>query len=81
MDLNKLTTKNKAYDILKLIHGLTSAAIRYGFYLKHWKRVVYIMIYEKPGNIKLESLQIIKLFEPDFNLMIRILFDRRAMQY
>ena len=63
------------------MHGLYDAALRKGFYLHRWKTVVEIMIYKKPGNIELEFLCIINLFEEDFNLLIGIVFVRRAMSY
>jgi hypothetical protein len=39
------------------------------------------MIYKKPGCVELDKLRVIHLFEADFNLMIGILFGRRAMYH
>jgi hypothetical protein len=39
------------------------------------------MIYKKPGCIELDRLRVIHLFEADFNLMVGILFGRRAMYH
>ena len=80
-DDNNQSIKNKAEEILIIMHGLCDAALQKGFYLHRWKSVVEIMIYKKPGNIELESLRIINLFEADFNLLIGIVFGRRAMSY
>jgi len=38
------------------------------------------MIYKKPGNIDIEELRCIHLFEADFNLTIGVIFGRKAMQ-
>jgi hypothetical protein len=52
-----------------------------GFYLRCWIQVINIMIYKKPGVIKLDKLRIIHLFEADFNLLVRVYFGRRAMHH
>lgn len=39
------------------------------------------MIYKTPGCLELEKLRVIHLFEAGFNLVIGILFDRRAMYH
>jgi hypothetical protein len=70
-----------AEQILLMIHGLASTAAKYGFYLHRWINVVNIMIYKKPGCIELDRLRVIHLFEADFNLMVGILFGRRAMYH
>jgi hypothetical protein len=70
-----------AEQILELIHDLASAAARQGFYLRRWINVVNVIIYKKPGCIELDWLRVIHLFEADFNLMVGILFDRRAMYH
>jgi hypothetical protein len=70
-----------AEQILEMIHGLASSAAPYGLYLNRWIQVVNIMIYKKPGCIELDKLRVIHVFEEDFNLMIGILFGRRAMYH
>jgi hypothetical protein len=40
-----------------------------------------VMIYKKTGCIELDKLRVIHLFEADFNLMVGILFGRRAMYH
>ena len=67
--------------ILRVIHNLATNAIEKGYYLSRWNKVISVMIYKKVGSIALEDLQIIGLFEADFNLVIGILFGRRAMQH
>jgi hypothetical protein len=39
------------------------------------------MIYKEPGNYNLDKLRVIHLFEADFNLVVGILFGRRAMYH
>jgi hypothetical protein len=75
------TTQEEAEQILLLIHGIAASAARYGFYLRRWVQVVNVMIYKKLGCIELDRLRVIHLFEADFNLMIGILFGRRAMYH
>jgi hypothetical protein len=70
-----------AEQILGLIHGLAASAARHGFYLRRWVNVVNVMIYKKPGCIELDKLRVIHLFEADFNMMVGILFGRRAMHH
>jgi hypothetical protein len=61
------------------MHGLASTAAKRGFYLQRWLRVINVMIYKEPGNFKLEKLRVIHLFEANFNLIVGMLFGRRAM--
>jgi hypothetical protein len=77
----KLTTQEMAEQILGVIHGLDASAARQGFYLRRWVNVVNVMIYKKPGCIELDKLRVIHLFEADFNMMVGILFGRRAMHH
>ena len=74
-----MPSKYKAEHILRVMHGIASTAAKRGFYLQRWLRVINVMIYKEPGNFKLEKLRVIHLFEADFNLMVGILFGRRAM--
>jgi hypothetical protein len=78
---HELSTKYKAQRILELVHGLATIATRLGFYLQRWTRVINVMIYKEPGNYNLDKLRVIHLFEADFNLMVGILFGRRAMYH
>jgi hypothetical protein len=75
------TTTYKAARILSLIHGLATTATRLGFYLRRWTKVINVMIYKEPGNYNLDKLRVIHLFEADFNLVVGILFGRRAMYH
>jgi hypothetical protein len=70
-----------AEQVLMMIHGLAAAAAKYGFFLHRWIQVVNVMIYKKPGCVELDKLRVIHLFEADLNLMIGILFGRRAMHH
>jgi hypothetical protein len=73
--------QQKASNILHVMHTLMEAASRKGFYLKRWTKVVNVMIYKSPRCTELEKLGIIHLFEADFNLIIGLLFGRRAMYH
>jgi hypothetical protein len=74
-------TKEKAAEILQLIHGLATSAAAHGFYLRRWIHVINVMIYKKPGVIELDKLRVIHLLEADFNLLIGVYFGRRAMYH
>ena len=48
---------------------------------KEMEKIIKIMIYKKSGNVELELLRIIKMFETNFNLTMGILFARQEIQY
>ena len=73
------TTKDKASAILQIIHGLALACVEHGFYLHQGIYVINVMIYKKCGELDLDKLRVIHLFKADFNMMIGLLFGRRAM--
>ena len=73
--------QGKAEKILRIMHGLVKISSNHGFYLHCWEKVFNIMIYKTPGCIDLKKLRVIHLFEADMNLMIGILFGRRAMHH
>jgi hypothetical protein len=73
--------QDQAEQILRIIHGLASKAAQLGFYLRRWLRVVNVMIYKKANYLELDRLRVIHLFEADFNLLVGVLFGRRAMYY
>jgi hypothetical protein len=76
-----VSVQEQAEAILQLIHGLASSAATYGFFLDRWRTVVNVMIYKKPGCLELDKLRVIHLFEADFNLIVGLLFGRRAMHH
>jgi hypothetical protein len=73
--------QNQAEQILRVIHGLASKAAQLGFYLRRWLHVVNVMIYKKADCQELDRLRVIHLFEADFNLLVGVLFGRRAMYH
>ena len=81
IDADGVSIRDKAEEILRVIHGLASAACNHGFYLHRWRYVVNVMIYKKFGSIELETLRVLHLFEADLNLTVGILFGRRAMHH
>ena len=40
-----------------------------------------IMIYKKPGNMHLERLHVIHFFKADFNLLVGLIFEHKALHY
>jgi hypothetical protein len=75
------TAKDKAEEIIRLIHGLASIATAQGLFICCWVHVINGMIYKKPGCTELDRLRIIHLFEANFNLFVAVLFGRRAMRH
>jgi hypothetical protein len=75
-DPASLTFQAQAEAILRFIHGLASKAATAGFYLRRWTQVVNVMIYKKTGCYELDRLQVIHLFEADFNLLVGVFFGR-----
>ena len=77
----QIDCQGKSEKILRIMHGLVQMSANNGFYLHRWEKVFNIMIYKTPGCIDLEKLRVLHLFEADMNLMIGILFGRRAMKH
>ena len=81
IDDDGVSIRDKAEEILRVIHGLAAEACKHGFYLNRWRYVINVMIYKKAGSIELDTLRVLHLFEADLNLMVGILFGRRAMHH
>jgi hypothetical protein len=79
IDEDGVSIRDKAESILRVIHGLASAACNHGFYLHRWRYVVNVMIYKRAGSIELDTLRVLHLFEADLNLTVGILFGRRTI--
>ena len=76
-----MSTQEKAKQIQQVIHSLLTATTTLGFFLAQWLQVVNVIIYKTPGCIKLDKLQVIHLFEVNFNLAIGIFFGQKAMHH
>jgi hypothetical protein len=81
IDDDGVSIRDKAEEILRVIHGLAAEACKHGFYLNRWRYVINVMIYKKAGSIELDTLRVLHLFEADLNLTVGILFGRRAMHH
>ena len=68
-----------AGEILHLMVDMLDLASEKGFVLDRWTIVVNVMIYKKPGVFLMSKLRVIHLFEADYNLIIGLIFGRRAM--
>jgi hypothetical protein len=77
--LAKPALKEKAEAILQLLVSMLNLSNTKGFALDHWKTVVNVMIYKKPGVYLIDQLRVIHLFEADYNFMIGFIFGRRAL--
>ena len=71
--------RNAAKDILTLMVQVLDLASRKGFILERWIKVINLMIYKTPGLFLIEKLRAIHLFEADYNLVIGLIFGRRAL--
>jgi hypothetical protein len=71
--------QHQATAVLDAIHLLSTGVAQRGLYLQRWTFVINAMIYKKAGVLELDELRVIYLFEADFNLLVGIIFGRRAV--
>jgi hypothetical protein len=75
----KQSLRDKAEKILRLFASILNFASTKGFALDRWKTAINVMIYKKPGIYLINRLRVIHLFEADYNLVIGLIFGRRAL--
>ena len=47
-------------------------AIKHEYVYKRWRNVVNMMILKEEGNFKIHWLQVIHIFEADYNLLLAV---------
>jgi hypothetical protein len=65
--------------LLKLYYQITIIATRLGHTLERWAVVSTCMIEKIVGNSRIDKLRVIHLFEADYNLILKIIWSRRAV--
>ena len=71
--------RDAAGEIRHLMVDILNLASENGFILDRWTIVVNVMIYKKAGVFLMSKLRVIHFFEADYNLIIGLIFGRRAM--
>jgi hypothetical protein len=66
-------------NFVKALVKLINVPLRYGFAPKQWCTSITIMIEKDPGNPQIEWLQVIHLFEADYNLSLKLIWGSRMV--
>ena len=76
--------RKKLKEIQERIAGcyvaILNYAIRHNYSYKRWKQILNFMIYKKQGNVKIHRLQVIHIYEADYNFLIGIVW-REVIQH
>ena len=59
-------------DIVKLLLFLDNYCLRTGHVLKRWKTIVNLMIFKDNGAYRIHRLQVMHIYEADFNLLLAV---------
>jgi hypothetical protein len=70
---------NISLKLLQLYYQITIIAARLGQTLERWANVSTCMIEKIAGNSRIDKLRVIHLFESDYNLILKIIWSRRAV--
>jgi hypothetical protein len=65
--------------ILKTMYNIMMCAIELGSPLSRWTKITTCMIEKVPGVSKINELQVIHLFEADYNLLLKCMWARKAV--
>ena len=57
--------------MLTVYNTIINAALTLGTLLTRWKKSIAVMIKEIPGNTKINKLQLINIYEVDYNLILK----------
>ena len=60
---------------------MLSIGLSAGVALERWKQTLSIMLEKDPGHPRLDRLQIIQLFEADYNFLLAVIFGHRLMGF
>jgi hypothetical protein len=66
--------------IVKSIIAIINYCIRHNYTLHRWKTIINTMIFKESGNYKIHQLQVIHIYEADFNLLLAIKW-RQLLHY
>ena len=60
---------------------LINKGVTHGFFLKHWRNVLQVMLCKKPGNYNIDKLRVIQLIEADLNMYFRLVCGKRLVHH
>ena len=60
--------------------AILNYAIRHNYSYKRWKQILNFMIYKEQGNVKINRLRVIHIYEADYNFLIGAVW-REAIQH
>ena len=71
-------------EIKKKIAGcyiaMSNYAIHHNYLYKRWKQILNFIIYKEQGNVTIHQLQVIHIYEADYNFLIGVIW-REAIQH
>jgi hypothetical protein len=73
------STLNLSEKILRVYYQVAMLAARMGRSLDRWNLISTIMIEKQKGCPRLDKLRVIHLFEADYNLLLKIIWARKAV--
>jgi hypothetical protein len=65
--------------ILQVYYNIAISSIKLGYPVKRWQQITTCMIEKSPGVSRIDKLRVIHLFEADYNLILKIMWSRRAI--
>jgi hypothetical protein len=71
--------ENLSESILKVYYNIVTTAIKLGQPVERWKHITTCMIEKTPGVSRLDKLRVIHIFEADYNLILKIMWSRKAI--
>jgi hypothetical protein len=71
--------ENLSESILKVYYNIAMTAIKLGQPVDRWKNITTCMIEKTPGVSRLDKLRVIHIFEADYNLILKIMWSRKAI--
>jgi hypothetical protein len=76
---SELQRENLSDSILKVYYNIVMTAIKLGQPVDRWKNITTCMIEKVPGVSRLDKLRVIHIFEADYNLILKIMWSRKAI--
>ena len=67
--------------IVDALVAMTNIALSTGCLLERWQHTVSVMLEKDKGSPKINRLQIIQLFEADYNFLLSLVFGHRLMTF
>jgi hypothetical protein len=78
-DPEKSHLHERETHFVSVLVKMLNLPLKYGFTPKCWCTLVTIMIEKDPGNPRIEQLQVIHMFEADYNLSLKMLWGKRLV--